>query len=156
MTCHNGQNMLTCWCTAWVYIVKQLVWTKSRLMTVWACFQHQTEGKDKELYFQRWQYLCACVACFVWAIKWELNVIVSIHKSPTNKFQHILKQNETIRLDFVVQHLLSDKLLLLGSSLPHGSQYIAQLLSLSLSPNVSSNLGKDHRNTLLLSARSRF
>lgn len=36
-------------------------------------------------------------------------------------------------------------LILLGSSLPHGSQDIAELLPLSLGADVSANLGRKHK-----------
>ena len=41
-------------------------------------------------------------------------------------------------------------LILLGSSLPHGSQDIAELLPLSLGADVSANLGRKHKRYITM------
>lgn len=63
-------------------------------------------------------------------------------------------QNKTKTIQQVcVWTVFINRSVFLGSSFPHGSQYVAQLLSLSLSPNVSANLGRKNRTVKTMNFR---
>lgn len=63
-------------------------------------------------------------------------------------------QNKTKKAQQVcVWTVFINRSVFLGSSFPHGSQNVAQLLSLSLSPNVSANLGKKNRTVKIMNFR---